>query len=110
MKVKGILSLGKPQHQTSKSLAAGKTITMAAHHQLDTVKRKWYHIKWFADTDTPRERRLIMKLDLLIVPYAFLAYWIKYIDQSNLSTSSLFPSFPPPLPVLETNISQTTPT
>ncbi|KAK3951347.1 luciferase-like domain-containing protein [Pseudoneurospora amorphoporcata] len=60
---------------------------MAPHHQFDTVKRKWYHIKWFADSDTPRERRLIMKLDLLIVPYAFLAYWIKYIDQANLNNA-----------------------
>lgn len=82
---------------------------MAAHHQLDTVKRKWYHIKWFADTDTPRERRLIMKLDLLIVPYAFLAYWIKYIDQSNLSTSSLSPFSHSPS-CSETNNPQTTPT
>lgn len=66
---------------------------MAVHHQFDTVKRKWYHIKWFADSDTPRERCLIMKLDLLIVPYAFLAYWIKYIDQANLSAFFLPPFF-----------------
>lgn len=39
----------------------------------------------FADEDTPQERKLIVKLDLLIVPYAFLAYWTKYIDQANLS-------------------------
>lgn len=47
--------------------------------------RKWYHIQWFADDDTKEERRLILKLDLLIVPYAFLAYWTKYIDQANIS-------------------------
>jgi len=47
--------------------------------------RKWYHIKWFSDEDTKEERRLILKLDLLIVPYAFLAYWTKYIDQANIS-------------------------
>jgi hypothetical protein len=43
----------------------------------------WF--KWFADGDSPRERKLITKLDLLIVPYAVLAYWVKYMDQSNLS-------------------------
>ena len=48
-------------------------------------KQPWYKIKWFADSDTPEERRLIRKLDLLIVPYVFLAYWVKYIDQANLS-------------------------
>lgn len=34
--------------------------------------RKWYHIKWFQDYDTPEERKLITKLDLLIVPYVFV--------------------------------------
>ncbi|KAK3348765.1 major facilitator superfamily domain-containing protein [Lasiosphaeria hispida] len=50
-------------------------------------RRKWYQIEWFQEQDTPRERRLINKLDLLIVPYAFLAYWVKYIDQSNLNNA-----------------------
>lgn len=45
--------------------------------------RAFWH--WYAKDDTPEERRLIVKLDLLIVPYAVIAYWIKYIDQSNLS-------------------------
>lgn len=47
--------------------------------------QKWYHIRWFAPDDTKEERRLIWKLDLLIVPYVFLAYWTKYIDQANIS-------------------------
>lgn len=47
--------------------------------------KPWYHIQWFADEDTDEEKKLILKLDLMIVPYAFLAYWAKYIDQANLS-------------------------
>ncbi|KAF9887275.1 MFS transporter (Seo1) [Aspergillus nanangensis] len=50
-------------------------------------RRKWYQIQWFADEDTKEDRRLILKLDLLIVPYAFLAYWAKYIDQSNINNA-----------------------
>ncbi|KAF7588602.1 MFS transporter (Seo1), partial [Aspergillus hancockii] len=50
-------------------------------------RKKWYQIQWFADQDTKEERRLILKLDLLIVPYAFLAYWTKYIDQSNINNA-----------------------
>ncbi|PGH27886.1 hypothetical protein AJ80_00436 [Polytolypa hystricis UAMH7299] len=42
---------------------------------------------WYAKDDTPEERRLIIKLDLLIVPYAVIGYWIKYIDQSNLNNA-----------------------
>jgi hypothetical protein len=54
---------------------------------------------WYAKDDTPEERKLIIKLDLLIVPYAVVAYWIKYIDQSNLSKClfmlcHLFPETP----------------
>jgi MFS transporter, ACS family, DAL5 transporter family protein len=49
--------------------------------------RAWYH--WYAEDDSPAERKLIVKLDLLIVPYAVIAYWIKYIDQSNLSMFNL---------------------
>lgn len=56
----------------------------------------WYRVKWFSDEDTPKERKLIVKLDLLIVPYAFLSYWVKYIDQANLSESSS-KEHPPPL-------------
>ena len=60
-------------------------------HIIDTMgsrSRPWYRIRWFADEDTAEERRLILKLDLLIVPYAFLAYWVKYIDQANISACS----------------------
>lgn len=47
------------------------------------VGRNWYD--WYSPDDTPEERKLILKLDLLIVPYAFVLYWVKYIDQSNIS-------------------------
>ncbi|CAG7921607.1 unnamed protein product [Penicillium olsonii] len=50
-------------------------------------RRKWWKVQWFADQDTKDERRLITKLDLLIVPYAFLAYWTKYIDQANMNNA-----------------------
>ena len=45
--------------------------------------RAWYH--WFAESDTPAERKLILKLDLLIVPYAFIGFWVSYIDSVNIS-------------------------
>ncbi|KAA8566176.1 hypothetical protein MFRU_056g00340 [Monilinia fructicola] len=49
--------------------------------------RRWWQIQWYASTDTSVERKLIRKLDLLIVPYAVLSYWVKYIDQSNLNNA-----------------------
>jgi len=47
--------------------------------------RRWY--QWYSPEDTPAERKLILKLDLLIVPYAFVIYWIKYIDQTNINNA-----------------------
>ncbi len=54
---------------------------------LQRPARKWYQIQWFSDEDTKEERKLILKLDALIVPYAFLSYWVKYLDQANISQS-----------------------
>lgn len=54
--------------------------------------RKWH--QWYSSEDTTEERNLILKLDMLIVPYSFVVYWIKYVDQSNISTSSNTVSFP----------------
>ena len=48
-------------------------------------------IRWFDENDTPEERKLIWKLDLLIVPYALLVYWVKYLDAANLSKVLLSP-------------------
>jgi hypothetical protein len=50
-------------------------------------RQRWWQIQWFSDDDTPEERKWILKLDLLIVPFSILAYWVKYIDQANLSKS-----------------------
>lgn len=48
-------------------------------------RQKWY--QWFAPDDTPEERRLIMKLDCLIMVFVFLAYWAKVLDSSATSTA-----------------------
>lgn len=42
--------------------------------------------QWFAQADTPAERRLILKLDGLIIVFVFLAYWAKVLDSSATST------------------------
>lgn len=48
-------------------------------------RQKWY--QWFAPDDTPEERRLIIKLDFLIMIFVFLAYWAKVLDSSATSTA-----------------------
>ncbi|RAH72463.1 putative MFS transporter Seo1 [Aspergillus aculeatinus CBS 121060] len=50
-------------------------------------QRRWYQMRWFSENDTLEDKKLILKLDALIVPYAFLSYWTKYIDQANLNNA-----------------------
>ncbi|OOF97941.1 hypothetical protein ASPCADRAFT_164021 [Aspergillus carbonarius ITEM 5010] len=50
-------------------------------------QRRWYQMRWFSEEDSHEDRKLILKLDALIVPYAFLSYWTKYIDQANLNNA-----------------------
>ncbi|KAF2796770.1 MFS general substrate transporter [Melanomma pulvis-pyrius CBS 109.77] len=49
------------------------------------VPRKWY--QWYALEDTPEERRLLLKLDLLILPIALLSFWIKNMDYANINNA-----------------------
>lgn len=52
-------------------------------------REKWWKIQWFAKDDTQEERRFITKLDLILVPYLLLSYWVKNLDQNNLSSYPL---------------------
>ncbi|KAI5965410.1 SEO1, partial [Candida margitis] len=47
--------------------------------------RKWY--KWFHDEDTPEEKKVITKIDILLTFYSLMAYWVKYLDQTNLTNA-----------------------
>ncbi|KAH8681872.1 vitamin H transporter [Xylariales sp. PMI_506] len=50
-------------------------------------KRKWWQIRWFSEDDTAEERKFITKLDLILVPYIFVSYWVKNLDQNNLNNA-----------------------
>jgi hypothetical protein len=57
-------------------------------------REKWWKIQWFAKDDTAEERKFITKLDLILVPYLLLSYWVKNLDQNNLSAYDA-PHVPP---------------
>jgi hypothetical protein len=57
--------------------------SLKLHEKRSDGQTHWYN--WYSATDTKEEKALVLKLDLLIVVYSVVAYWIKYIDQSNLS-------------------------
>lgn len=42
---------------------------------------------WFDPNDGPAERRLILKLDFFILSYAFIGFWVLYIDRGILANA-----------------------
>lgn len=50
-----------------------------------TEKKKWWKIQWFAEDDTPEERRFLTKMDSFVIPYLFVSFWVKNLDQNNIS-------------------------
>ncbi|KAJ4263445.1 hypothetical protein NW762_006264 [Fusarium torreyae] len=44
-------------------------------------------LSWFDPNDGPLERKLITKLDFLILAYAFIGFWVLYIDRGMLSNA-----------------------
>ncbi|KAJ9145060.1 MFS general substrate transporter [Pleurostoma richardsiae] len=44
-------------------------------------------LSWFDINDGPLERRLILKLDFFILSYAFIGFWILYIDRGILANA-----------------------
>ncbi|CAH0055640.1 unnamed protein product [Clonostachys solani] len=45
----------------------------------------WY--KWYTAAESPEERKLLLKLDFLILPYALAMFWMYYVDASNIANA-----------------------
>lgn len=52
-----------------------------------TPKNALKRFGWFDPDDTPAERRLILKLDVILTFFCFVVYWIKFLDQSNINNA-----------------------
>ncbi|CAH00725.1 putative permease SEO1 [Kluyveromyces lactis] len=46
---------------------------------------KWYN--WFAPDMSTQEKKLLLKLDVLLAFYSMIAYWVKYLDTVNLNNA-----------------------
>lgn len=51
----------------------------------ESAHYKWY--SWFRTGASKNEKSLLWKLDLLITFYAFVGFWMKFLDQSNLNNA-----------------------
>ena len=49
------------------------------------VKKRWWGIQWFSADDTKEDRKFLLKLDTIMIPFLLITYWVKNLDQNNLS-------------------------
>ncbi|EGV62972.1 hypothetical protein PSN45_004759 [Yamadazyma tenuis] len=51
----------------------------------ESKKHDWW--RWFEKGTSKEEKKLILKLDASLALYAFIGYWIKYVDSANLNNA-----------------------
>lgn len=49
--------------------------------------QKWWRYRWFDQSYSPQEKKLLIKLDATVAVYALLGYWVKYLDSANLNNA-----------------------
>ncbi|EMG48484.1 SEO1 Probable transporter SEO1 [Candida maltosa Xu316] len=50
-----------------------------------SIKKSYF--SWFHPDDTPEEKKVILKIDFLLTFYSLMAYWVKYLDSTNLTNA-----------------------
>ena len=63
--------------------------------------------QWFDGNDTAADRKLMWKIDILLTFYAFMAYWVKYLDQTNLNNAYVSPHFADDLGMVKNDLVNT---
>lgn len=52
---------------------------------LKSKNSKWW--QWFGPDVSTKEKKLLLKLDILLAFYSCIAYWVKYLDTVNLNNA-----------------------
>ena len=57
-------------------------------HERRPLKKRILGVLWDTFDKSPEERKLVTKLDWWILSYCCIAYFVKYLDQTNVSQAS----------------------
>ncbi|GMM38520.1 hypothetical protein DASC09_058590 [Saccharomycopsis crataegensis] len=63
-------------------------VSVSSHKQKEASSSgfaRWF--QWFEPGTSPKEKKLILKLQFFILSYSMLAYFLKYLDQTNISNA-----------------------
>ncbi|KAI1075632.1 MFS general substrate transporter [Whalleya microplaca] len=76
------LATQSPDRSDDESLHTHSAISVA-----EKPKRTWRSYFWDTFDKSPEERRFLFKLDAVILTFASLGYFIKYLDQVNVNSA-----------------------
>lgn len=71
----------------SGNTAAPEAVPTGAEVVQERPKRTWRSYFWDTLDKSPEERRFLFKLDAVILTFASLGYFIKYLDQVNINNA-----------------------
>lgn len=69
------------------SINVGRTDSLSSEIIHTKVKRRWFSYLWDTLDKSPEERRFLFKLDAVLLSFASLGYFIKYLDQVNINNA-----------------------
>jgi ACS family pantothenate transporter-like MFS transporter len=80
------------KHAVSESLSAARSTSSdeddrIARLIIEEPKANWKSYIWDSFNKSPEERRFLFKLDAVVLTFASLGYFIKYLDQVNINNA-----------------------
>ncbi|KAH8879916.1 MFS general substrate transporter [Thozetella sp. PMI_491] len=74
-------------HASSSSESGAHADSRIAELVDEVPKRSWKSYLWDSLEKSPEERKFLMKLDTVLLTFASLGYFIKYLDQININNA-----------------------
>lgn len=76
-----------PDSKSLGSINVDRTDSLSSEIIHTEAKRRWTSYLWDTLDKSPEERRFLFKLDAVLLSFASLGYFIKYLDQVNINNA-----------------------
>lgn len=78
----------RPSSLKDDTIVAEEATTASSEQRKLPLSKRILGIMWDSLEKTPEERKFIAKIDWWILTYCCIAYFVKYLDQTNVSSFS----------------------
>ncbi|KAK5996396.1 Pantothenate transporter liz1 [Cladobotryum mycophilum] len=84
----GTVSVEDPDRKSLAFVQVNSNVAEPPHILVkETPKKSWKSYLWDTFDKSPEERRFLFKLDAVLLSFASLGYFIKYLDQVNINNA-----------------------